>query len=100
MLDLVIFAKLFPLTAGVSDNDSGDHLCAGSGDPCLTVSITAGVADYDSGDHLCAGSGDLCLTVILTADVADYDSGDHLCAGSGDPALRQDRWKIGNIFVI
>ena len=48
MLDLVIFAKLFPLTAGVSDNDSGDHLCA----------------------------------------------------GSGDPALRQDRWKIGNIFVI
>ena len=48
MLDLVIFAKLFPLTAGVSDHDSGDHLCA----------------------------------------------------GSGDPALRQDRWKIGNIFVI
>ena len=67
--------------------------CSGSGNLCLTVPLTAGVADYDSGD-------DLCLTVPLTAGVADYDSGDHLCAGSGDPALRQDRWKIGNIFVI
>ena len=74
--------------------------CSGSGNLCLTVPLNEGVADNDSGDHLFAGSGDLCLTVSLTAGVADYDSGDHLCAGSGDPALRQDRWKIGNIFVI